>query len=183
MDGSEDATVLVVDDERHLADLYAEYLEEYETLTAYGGAEALDRLSPAIDVVVLDRRMPDQSGNEVLAAIGERDLGCRVALVTGTSPDFDVIGLGVDDYLVKPVTRDELRETVDRLCLLDAYTRSVRDLTTKKVQRNVLAVEKPRSELEDSDWFQSLQKDIDDLEATVERIAEELDLENESLRL
>ncbi len=66
-------TVLVVDDEQGLADLYANWLEDrYTVHTSYNGTDALETLSQEIDVVLLDRRMPDMSGDEVLTEIRNR---------------------------------------------------------------------------------------------------------------
>jgi len=102
--------VLVVEDEPDLADLYAAWLgDEYRVRTAYGGQEALDELDEAddeVDAILLDRRMPGLSGDEVLAAVRERGIDCRVAMVTAVEPDFDILKMGFDDYLVKPVTSD-----------------------------------------------------------------------------
>jgi DNA-binding response OmpR family regulator len=180
----DDPTVLIVEDERHLADLYAEYLgDEYTILTAYSGEEAVDRFHDAIDVVLLDRRMPVLSGNEVLAAIEDHPMECRVAMVTAVDPDFDIIDLGVDDYLVKPVTRDELGEVVDRLFKISEYNDQLTELTSKKLKRNVLEVEKPPQALEASDRFQQLESEIRDLENTVQTIADDLDVEERDLRL
>ena len=180
----DDPTVLIVEDERHLADLYAEYLgDEYTILTAYSGEEAVDRFHDAIDVVLLDRRMPVLSGNEVLAAIEDHPMECRVAMITAVDPDFDIIELGVDDYLVKPVTRDELGEVVDRLFKISEYNDQLTELTSKKLKRNVLEVEKSPQALEASDRFQQLESEIRDLENTVQTIADDLDVEERDLRL
>lgn len=52
------ASVLVVEDERNLADFYAEWLRKADRMkTAYHGEEALELLDETIDVVLLDRRM------------------------------------------------------------------------------------------------------------------------------
>ncbi len=172
---AERGTVLVVEDEDHLAELYTEYLDdEYDVRTAYGGVEALEMLAADLDVVLLDRRMPIVSGNEVLAEIEERGLQCRVAMVTAVDPDFDIIDMGCDDYVVKPVTRDRLREVVDRLLKLSEYTDRKRELTAKKLKRNVLRVEKTESELADSDTFQRLQREIAEMEETIQGIADDL---------
>lgn len=181
--GSE-ATVLVIEDERHLADLYAEYLgDEYTVLTAYTGEEGIERLDRDVDVVVVDRRMAGISGHEVLAAIEDSEIDCQVALVTASAPDFDIIGLGIDDYLVKPVTRDEAIAVVDRLLAVTEYTETLRELTRKKLTRNVLRVEKSRTDLNESDRYRELQSDIDDLQQTVDELAAELDLEERNLTL
>jgi len=172
-------TVLVVEDEHDLADLYSDYLgDAFEVRLAYSGEEALEMLVEDLDVVLLDRRMPVVSGNEVLAAIEEGDLTCRVAMVTAVNPDFDIIDLRIDDYLVKPVTREEVLDTVDRLLTIDEYNERVQELTSKKLKRNVLEVEKTTSELADSEEFQRLSSQIEELEREVESIAENLDAEN-----
>ena len=171
----ERGTVLVVEDEDHLAELYTDYLgEDYDVRTAYGGVEAMEMLSSDLDVVLLDRRMPVVSGNEVLAEIEERGVQCRVAMVTAVDPDFDIIDMGCDDYIVKPVTRDDLREVVDRLMTVTEYDDRMRELTARRLKRNVLQVEKSSSELRESDEFQRLQSEIADLEAEIEAIGEEI---------
>ena len=180
----ERGTVLVVEDEDHLAELYTDYLSgEYDVRTAYGGVEALEMLSPDLDVVLLDRRMPVVSGNEVLAEIGERGLQCRVAMVTAVDPDFDIIDMGCDDYIVKPVTRDDLREVVDRLMKLAEYNDRMRDLSAKKLKRNVLQVEKSAAQLEASEEFQRLEEEIAAIERELDDIADNLGTEYVSREL
>jgi DNA-binding response OmpR family regulator len=177
-------TVLVVEDEQHLADLYTDYLaDRYEVLTAYSGEEGIARLSNDVDVVLLDRRMPVVSGNEVLAEIEERGLRCRVAMVTAVNPDFDIIGIGIDDYLVKPVTRDDLRSVVERLSKVATYNDKLQTLTSKKLKRNVLRVEKSPAELEDSERYQQLEADIEAIADSVDELATDLDVEKSDLRL
>jgi DNA-binding response OmpR family regulator len=172
-------TVMIVEDEHELADLYTGFLrEQYDVLTAYSGEEALELVDDDVDVVLLDRRMPVVSGNEVLAAIEDEDVETRVAMVTAVNPDFDIIDLRIDDYLVKPVTRGEVIDTVDRLLTIDEYNARVQELTSKKLKRNVLEVEKTTAELTDSEEFQRLTTEIERLEAEVQSIAEELDAEN-----
>lgn len=173
----EEVRVLIVEDEGDLAEMYAEYIPEYDTEIAYGGQEALETLSEAYDVILLDRRMPVVSGNEVLAAIEEQKLPARVAMVTAVDPDFDIIDLRIDDYVVKPVTRAELRETVDRLLKLDEYNERMQQLTSKKLKRNILQVEKTRAELSGSEEYEQLTTDIAELEAEVDSLSDELDIE------
>jgi DNA-binding response OmpR family regulator len=172
------ATVLVVDDEQRAADTYANVLaSEYDTRTAYSGEEAVDLAGTAdFDVVLLDRRMPELTGDDVLAAIQQRASDCRVAMVTAVNPDFDIVELGIDDYIVKPVGREKLHETVDRLLALDAYDERQRELSSLKVKRNVLELEKSNAELADSDEFARLERRIAELEAELADMADELDV-------
>ena len=172
-------TVLVVEDEQHLADLYTDYLSErYEVRTAYSGREAIEMLADDLDVILLDRRMPVVSGNEVLAAIEEGGYEFRVAMVTAVDPDFDIIDLGVDDYLVKPVSQNALLDVVDRLLTITEYSERLQELTSKKLKRNVLQVEKPESELHESERYADLEAEIDRLEQTLDDLSEDLSEED-----
>jgi DNA-binding response OmpR family regulator len=173
---NDEQTVLVVEDEEHLADLFTDYLSgDYEVRAAYGGDEGIEMLAPDLDVIVLDRRMPVVSGNEVLAEIEERGIQARVAMVTAVDPDFDIIDMGCDDYLVKPVTRDDLQSVVDRLLKVTEYDERQRELTAKKLKRNVLELEKTGTELEASEEFGRLEAEIADLEAETDELASELE--------
>jgi len=134
-DGHE-STILVVEDEEDLALLYATWLEEsYDVLMATSGTEALELLSPAVDVALLDRRMPSLTGDEVLEEIRARDIDCRCAMITAVEPDLDVIDMPFDDYLVKPVTGDELVGVVEvmlRRSTYDERTQEFFRLASKK---------------------------------------------------
>ncbi|MFB6164674.1 MAG: response regulator [Haloarculaceae archaeon] len=179
---SEEATVLVADDERQLADLYTDFLAgEYDVVTAYGGEEAKALLADPsfdVDVALLDRRMPDLSGDKVLAAVTDSGRDVRVAMVTAVNPGFDIIDMGCDEYLVKPVDRAEMLDVVDRLLRLSEYSEKHRALTSKKLKRNVLEVEKNAAELADSDRFQRLETEIDALEDELDDISEDLAFED-----
>jgi len=128
MTDSEVPVVLVVDDEPDVADSYAAIVrEQYEVRTAYSGEQALAKLDDGVDAVLLDRRMPDLLGEDVLATIRERGLDCRVAMVTAVDPDIDIIDMEFDDYVVKPITREEVLDTVERLLRVAEYERTLRE--------------------------------------------------------
>lgn len=109
-----DTTILVVDDNRPLAEGFAKMLSaEYEVLTAYNGEEAISLLDQTIDVVLLDRRLPGISGDDVLDDIRRRGLDCQVAFVSAADPSPN---LDCDMYITKPIWgSDTLHETVDNL--------------------------------------------------------------------
>jgi DNA-binding response OmpR family regulator len=106
-------TVLAVDDEPDLVELYRVYLQdEYDVRLATGGEEALSRMDDDVDVVLLDRRMSDLTGHEVLAEMRAAGYDARVAMVTAVEPDVDVVDMRFDDYQTKPVSREEIRTLV-----------------------------------------------------------------------
>lgn len=133
---AERATILAVDDLPEYRRLYERRLGDgFEVVTAESGSEALERIGEQVDVVLLDRSMPDMSGDEVLETIRADGYDCRVAMVTANEPDDDVIDLGFDAYLVKPVTTAELTETVERLLARTAYEAHLQELYTLCVER------------------------------------------------
>ena len=179
----ERATVVVVEDEPDLADLYAAWLEgSYDVHAAYGGEEALGVIDDldSVDVVLLDRRMPDVSGDEVLTALRERDVDARVAMVTAVEPDFDIVAMGFDDYLVKPVAREALEDTVAKLLLRDEYATGVRELFSLASKKALLEAEKSTAELDASEEYAELSARIEDhradLDSTLDRLSESSDL-------
>ena len=116
MTGDTDATVLAVDDEPDLAELYRVYLDPvYDVRIANGGEEALDAMDESVDVVLLDRRMPEMSGHEVLDAIRGEGYDARVAMLTAVEPDVDIVEMPFDDYKTKPVTKEDLLTLVEVL--------------------------------------------------------------------
>ena len=109
-------TVLAVDDEPDLAELYKVYLDDrYRVRVATGGEEALSMMDETVDVVLLDRRMPDMSGNEVLEAVRDEGYDARIAMLTAVEPDVDIVDMPFDDYKTKPVTREDLVTLVEVL--------------------------------------------------------------------
>ncbi|MFB6218189.1 MAG: HalX domain-containing protein [Halobacteriaceae archaeon] len=176
--------VLVVDDEADLASLYAAWLDaEYEVTTATSGGEALDEIDDGTDVVLLDRRMPELSGDEVLAAIRDRDIDCRVAMVTAVNPEFDVIEMGFDDYLLKPVDREELLATVDRLDRRSEYDEKLQEYFSLVSRRATLKREKTADELASSEQFGELEARIDALRADLDELIEGFEEEDYSATL
>jgi DNA-binding response OmpR family regulator len=163
--------VLVVDDDLELADLYADWLDEQYTVhTAYGGHEALELVEEAddcYDAILLDRRMPDLTGDLTLVILRDRGYDVPVAMVTAVEPDVDVLDLGFDDYLVKPATRGDLFETVERLHELESLDSVARELSMLRVKRNVLAVEHTPTALESNRQYLDLETRIETLEARI----------------
>jgi DNA-binding response OmpR family regulator len=163
-DSESEPTLLVVDDEKEVADVYALKLErEYTVRTAYGGEEALEKVDDDVDVVLLDRRMPDLSGDEVLERIRDRGLDCRVIMITAVDPDFDIIDMDFDDYLCKPVESDDLLTAVEQQLTASEYDERLTEYFELTSKLALLEAEKTPQELQENEDIAELQDRIDTL--------------------
>jgi DNA-binding response OmpR family regulator len=171
--------VLVAEDERGLADLFEAWLSEsYEVRVAYDGAEAIERYDSDVDVVLLDRHMPRNSGDEVLSHVREHDPDCGVAMVTAVEPDFDVVDLPFDEYVLKPVDRDELLSTVESLRRRRTYDRGLRRHYRLTETLTLLESHKDEATLAASDEYQSLVAELEALDRELSSTVEELTAED-----
>jgi CheY-like chemotaxis protein len=166
---NEKPVVLAVDDEQRVTQAFELWLDDYEVRTATGGEEALEKLDESVDVVLLDRQMPGLSGDEVLERIRDRGYDCRVAMVTGVDPDFEIVEMPFDDYVRKPVDQDSLQSVVDRLLEIDDYDDRLREYFSTARKQATLEAEKPRSRLAESEEYaelvdrrKQLQNEVDD---------------------
>ena len=171
---TDDVSVLVVDDEKEVADAYALRLRAVCNVeTAYGGAEALDLIEgSSVDVVLLDRHMPDMSGDEVLTALDERGFSGRVVMVTAVDPDFDVLDLPFDDYLCKPVDRADVRAAVDQQRRVLAYE-TLGDYFSAESKRAVLEAEMTADRRCNHDRYREITRRAASLERRARRLLDD----------
>ncbi|MEV6254855.1 response regulator transcription factor [Nocardia sp. NPDC051911] len=113
--------VLVVEDERLLADAIADGLRRHAMAVdvVYDGTAALERTGVHdYDVVVLDRDLPGVSGDEVCGTLIESGGSARILMLTAASAVAERVaglGLGADDYLTKPFAFAELVARIQAL--------------------------------------------------------------------
>ena len=113
--------VLVVEDERILADAIAEWLrrETFAVDVVYDGDAALERVGVNdYDVVVLDRDLPRVHGDDVCRHLAKTGSETRILMLTaasGVDDRVDGLALGADDYLPKPFAFRELSARVNAL--------------------------------------------------------------------
>jgi len=114
-------SVIVVEDERDMADLIAMRLkrEGYQVLLAGDGQEALTKVRAELPhAVLLDLMLPEMSGGDVLREIRNDPRTSRIPVVilTAKSQEADIIAglrLGADDYVTKPFSMSVLLARLD----------------------------------------------------------------------
>ena len=111
--------LLLVDDEPRLLSSLYELLRDrdYHLVTATCGSEALAQLSKLqFDLILLDLRLPDMSGHEIMDFINAKGIDGDVIVMSGDVGIEAAIGAlkrGAYDYLRKPYSREELLKTVE----------------------------------------------------------------------
>ncbi len=115
------AEILVVDDQEAIRHFISRFLieeEKYEVRTAATGEAALAAVDDAVpDLVVLDLKLPDMNGLEVLEAMRARDADITVIIITAfgkIETAVKAMKLGADDYITKPVILDQLLIAIER---------------------------------------------------------------------
>ncbi len=111
--------VLLVDDEPRILSSLSELFKkcDYHLATAECGHEAIEQMNKEqFDLVILDMRLPDMSGHEVMDFINASNMDTDVIVISGNNDIDSAIGAlkrGAFDYLRKPYAREELIKTVD----------------------------------------------------------------------
>jgi two-component system copper resistance phosphate regulon response regulator CusR len=139
--------VLVVEDERKLAQVLASALEaeHYDVVIASTGEDGFYRLNAEqFDLVVLDLMLPGRSGLEILQILRQRRVDTPVLILTardGIEDRVTGLDLGADDYLVKPFALPELLARIRALLRrgrpADALKLKLADLEMDLVSRRV----------------------------------------------
>jgi DNA-binding response OmpR family regulator len=128
--------ILVVEDEKRLANLVRRALEEegHVVDTSYDGAEALDMATGTdYDLIVLDIMLPHMDGIEIARRLRTEGKQTRILMLTARDAVEDrVTGLesGADDYLVKPFSFAELVARVKALSRRQVQAQTEEELVT-----------------------------------------------------
>src|SRR6266581_4914779 len=131
----------VVDDDHGVRESFRLILEDrYEVLEAADGRQALERLRASpVDLVLLDIRLPEMDGIEVLERMKAVDDGVEVILVTAVKTvriAVDAMKLGAFDYLTKPFDEDELLSLIRRALEKRSLEREVAFLRSELARRH-----------------------------------------------
>jgi two-component system phosphate regulon response regulator PhoB len=133
-------TILVVDDEEDVVEIVTHFLKEegYNVYKAFDGEEALRRVSPEIDLIVLDIMLPKIDGLEICKRLRSRVETETIPIIflsAKVEEEDQIRGLmlGADDYLTKPVSPQVLiahiKAVLRRAGIEESKTISVDGLT------------------------------------------------------
>ncbi|WP_435117421.1 HalX domain-containing protein [Halolamina sp. C58] len=182
-DGSDDAAdvrVLIVEDERDVAELYSSTVGAagYDVDVANSIDAASSMIDERYDIALLDRRLPDGHGEDLLAEIRDREIDVRVGMVTAVEPDFDIVEMGFDLYVLKPLSQSDLLDAVERLETRSQYDDRLQRTASLASKRATLEAEKPHEALERNDQYQQLTAELAELDDELDRITDQLDTED-----
>src|SRR5688572_15071335 len=117
---SDQPRVLVVDDEKFIRDILADFLtmEGYAVRTAEDGAQALSELShSSFDLIISDLKMPKMGGLDLLQHVGQLQPEALTVIMTGfgtVETAIDAMKQGAYDYILKPFKVEEIVHVVQR---------------------------------------------------------------------
>lgn len=118
--------ILLVDDEVVFADNLLKLLSKrgYDAVVVYNGADAVNMVGEKeFDVIILDMKMPGMDGIATLKEIKKKAPLVEVVILTGhgsVESGIEGMQLGAFDFLMKPVSIDDLQEKVS-----EAYRRKL----------------------------------------------------------
>lgn len=108
--------VMIVEDERMVASILVDYFSDsYNVQFVQTGEKAVDRYTEETDLLVLDRKLEGMSGDTAASQIRAEHEEALIIAVSGVKPDDSIVELSVDDYLYKPVLKDEVRNRLELL--------------------------------------------------------------------
>lgn len=134
-------SVLMVEDTPTLIVLYQEYLrrENIHLHVAKTGAEALDWLKHSTpEALLLDLKLPDMEGMEILKQLSQQNLASRVIVMTAhgsNSAALEATRLGAYDFIVKPFTAHRLQVTLGNVIKQSRLSKKVEQLESNNATR------------------------------------------------
>ncbi len=120
--------LLLVDDEPNILIVFKGQLSEngYEVQTASNARDGFALLATQrFDLLIVDLKMPGPSGLNLIERVHQLQPKCAIVMISANAAREQIIDAfrkGADDFLLKPITRDELQQAVGRALLKRAET-------------------------------------------------------------
>jgi len=157
--------VVIVDDDLSLAHFLKRtlILKGYQVFTYPGGREALEGIKDDCDLVLLDNRMPDLSGLQVLKELRKNFAKMPVIVMTAfgtTETAIEAMRLGAFDYILKPFELEEIFDLITK------------GLEAGKLMKKAVAIPALAESLEDSDQIIGKSKAMQEVYKLIGQVAE-----------
>lgn len=123
----------------------------------------MDIFADEIDVALLERDLPDGSGDDILERIREMGQGWSVAFVSRIPPSIDDLEMGFGEYLQKPVAREELTSTVERLYLRSVIGEQLDEFYSLSAKKRILEEYYPSHELLSKEKYADIESRLEEL--------------------
>lgn len=166
--------ILIIEDDRDTANLYQNFLEEdYTTSLATSGEQAIEKLSPAIDLILLDLNLPRMSGIDLLEMIQEDEVehsNPRIIILTTRDPTEDILDYPIDKYQMKPIYRDDLHKLIDDIALQAEYQNLSKTLFQERSKQNAFK----QAGKTDTETYRKILQNIDELEAELKDLYDQI---------
>jgi len=167
--------ILVVDDEKYVAELIKDILESagYKVVPAYNAKEALEKVyTESPDLILLDILMPKMDGYQVCRKIREDLILANIPIIMltvkgGEKDEIEGLGVGADDYIVKPFRPGVLLARVKMV-----LKRTLRGLEANPLTRlpgNTAIIDEIEERIEGEKLFAVLYIDLDNFKAFNDR--------------
>ncbi len=149
-------SLLIVEDDISLCRLYSAYLQHNYTLfMAQDGFDALEIINQqTIDLIISDIEMPRMSGLELREKLLQQKQTSTTPFIFLTAHDQDLLKqqtaeMGVDDFLVKPITKTDLTVTVNRVL---QRSQQVFQQLTNRIEQQITSVLAPSLPSQSHGW-------------------------------
>ena len=158
--------IVVVDDDLSLCHFLTKPLtqEGYEVITCHNGNQALETINEReADLILLDNKLPDRTGLEVLKEVKKNHPKVPVIIMTAfgtTETAIEAMRLGAFDYILKPFELDEIFEVV------------AKGLEANKLMKRAVAIPALSEYMEDSDQIIGKSKMMQEVYKLIGQVAE-----------
>lgn len=158
-------TVLVVDSDRRLTDMYSRWLSDRYAVVRAHSDEELDRLDEEIDVVLFAEGIPGTGPEQIRSGVHPE---CRTIMLVEERTGFDVLGVDCDGVLRKPVVRERLCEAVAEQLTRQGESTQQREFGALAAKRSFLESIYPSETLESDVDYRELRSRLETLESQLE---------------
>jgi DNA-binding NtrC family response regulator len=166
-------TILIIDDDIAICEELCEILasEGYQVEKTYSGKETkkkLDSINP--DIVLLDLKLPDGSGLDLVELIHEANKDAKIIVVTAhgsLETAVESIQKELFDYINKPVNPDFLLETIKRACRTQDLEQDINEHMGELERFEKLAVGREEKIWDCKEEIKSLKKQVEELKKQI----------------